>query len=203
MNRLIIQTYVEDDIERNTANTYKKFPKLERMSRKQFKHYAKKCGADYEYFTGDDVYNTAHWARMVMFDRPEYDEILYVDCDILIHPSRINDNIFEYPGQGVNKIHFYTHEPYDMINAGVTKWTREECEIMKENINLYHHPTHNQNSINHCFKANIGPFTYLPYKFNVTHKPCMNTVFRHYAGSWKDKQQLSKCPIWKHYNKRG
>ena len=89
-----------------------------------------------------------------------------------------------------------------MINAGVTKWTREECEIMKDHINLYHHPTHNQDSINHCFKAHIGEFTYLPYKFNVTHKPCAETVFRHYAGSWKIKQQLNQCPIWQHYNKR-
>ena len=112
MKRLILQTYVKDNIERDTVSTYKQFPKLERISRKQFKFYASKCGADYEYFTGDSEHNTAHWARMVMFDRLDYDEVLYVDCDISIHPNRFTDNIFDCVGQGVNKIHFYTHQPY-------------------------------------------------------------------------------------------
>ena len=199
MKRLILQTYITDDIQRDTVNTYKRFPKLERLSKKCFERYANQHGVDYEFFTGDDKHNTAHWGRMVMFERPEYDEILYVDCDILIHPRRYDDNIFDYEGQGCNKIHFYNHQPYDMINAGVTKWTRKEAEIMGEHINKYYHPTHNQPAINQCFKDHVGDFTYLPYKFNVTHKPSEDTVFRHYAGSWKAAAELKKCPIWKHY----
>ena len=199
MKRLILQTYIVDDIQRDTLNTYKRFPKLERLSRRCFEKYAGIHGVDYEYFTGDDKHNTAHWGRMVMFDRPEYDEVLYVDCDILIHPLRYDDNIFDYPGQGVNKIHFYNHSPYQMINAGVTKWTREECEIMKENIDSYYHPTHNQPAINECFNTHVGDWTYLPYKFNVTHAPCVDTVFEHYAGSKKHSSQMKKCPIWRHY----
>ena len=48
MKNLIIQTYVEDNVERNTINTYKPHYKLQRLSRKCFERYAKTHGADYE-----------------------------------------------------------------------------------------------------------------------------------------------------------
>ncbi len=196
-----MQTYIKDDIDRQTHSTYKPFPKLERLSKKCFEKYAKIHGCDYELVTDSNklYYNSAHWLRMEMFDRPEYDEVLYVDCDILIHPHRYSDNIFDYPGVGVQKVHFYNHSFYNIINAGVTKWTADECKIMNDNINNYYHPTHNQNVLNICYKKHVGDMTYLPYKFNVTHKPSDETVFRHYAGSWKLAAQLKKDPIWKHY----
>ena len=199
--KLIMQTYIKDDIQRNTVNTYKQFPRLERLSKKGFKKYALRHNIDYEFVTSSDVpnRNSAHWLRMEMFNRPEYDEVLYVDCDILINKDRFDDNIFDYPGQGVNKIHFYTYQPYDIINAGVTKWTREECEIMGKHIDKYYHDTHNQNSINQCFMVHIGKFTYLPYKFNVTHKQTDDIVFQHYAGSKKLAHHMKQCPIWKQY----
>ena len=88
----------------------------------------------------------------------------------------MKDNIFDYPGQAVNKVHSFRHWDYPDMNAGVTKWTREECEIMKEHIDEFYHPTHNQASINACFKKYCGEITFLPYKFNVTHRPTNETV---------------------------
>jgi len=202
MKNLIIQTYYTDDIKRNTVNTYKKFPKLERLSKKCFELYAKNIKADYEFCEKPEknIQASAHWLRMVMFNRPEYDNVLYVDCDILINRSRLNDNIFEYKGVGVNKIHFYNYTDYPIFNAGVTKWTQYECEIMKENIDKYYHPTHNQEAINNCYLNHIGPITFLPYRFNVTHRPTNDITFRHYAGSHKEKQNLKKDLIWKQWS---
>ena len=197
MKRLIIQTYIEDNVDRKTINTYKKFPKLERLSRKCFERYAKEHGADYEYYTPET--GEAHWIRMEMFNRPAYDEVLYVDCDILIHPRRYGENIFEYAGTAVPRLHFYNHSEYRECNMGVVKWSREECEIMGKHIDDYYHPTHNQAALNNCYWDNVGEFTHLPYKFNVTHKPAEDMVFRHYAGSWKSKEALRQCPIWKYY----
>ena len=51
MKRLVLQTYIEDNIKRDTVNTYKRFPKLERLSKKCFQRYAQLHGADYELFT--------------------------------------------------------------------------------------------------------------------------------------------------------
>ena len=197
MKRLILQTYINDGKDRKTIFTYKPFPKMERLSRNQFKKYAKLNGADYEYYTPDS--GEAHWIRMEMFNRPEYDEVLYVDCDILIHPARMKDNIFDYHGQAVNKVHSFRHWDYPDMNAGVTKWTREECEIMKEHIDEFYHPTHNQASINACFKKYCGEITFLPYKFNVTHRPTNETVFRHYPGQLKNPEKLKNDPIWRYY----
>ena len=197
MKNLIIQTYVEDNIERGTNFTYKRAPKLERLSRVCFQRYAKQCGADYEYYTPES--GEAHWIRMEMFNRPEYDNVLYVDCDILIHPQRYDDNIFDYTGTAVPRIHFYNHTEYRECNMGVAKWSREECEIMAEHIEKYKHPTHNQAALNNCYWDNVGEFEHLPYKFNVTHRPDPDVVFRHYAGSHKAGAALKQCPIWKHY----
>ena len=194
MKRLILQTYVVDNVERDTINTYKRFPKLERLSRQQFKRYAKLHGADYEFFNPEE--GQAHWIRMIMFDMPEYDEILYVDCDILIHPSRFKDNIFDYVGNFVPKIWAFPvcnqvpgvewpNHPSGDFNAGVMKVGKREAEQMKKYINNYYHPTHNQSALNECWKKHIGPWRELPYKFNVTHRPCKDTVFRHYAGLHK------------------
>jgi len=203
MKNLIIQTYYKDNIQRNTLNTYKQFPKLEKLSQKCFKIYAKNINADYEFCEKPEtqLQASAHWLRMVMFNRPAYDNVLYVDCDILINRTRLSDNIFDYEGVGVNKIHFYNYSKYPIFNAGVTKWTREECQIMKEKIDEYYHPTHNQNAINNCYLNNIGPISFLPYRFNVTHKPTNDITFRHYAGSHKEKQNLKKDIIWKQWNR--
>ena len=195
MKRLIIQTYITDDIKRTTQNTYARFPKLERLSRKCFERYAKTHGVDYEFFTGDDKHNTAHWGRMVMFERDQYDEVLYVDCDILIHPRRYDDNIFDQSGTAVR----VPLTGWNEFNMGVVKWTKDECLVMREHINEFYHPHKNQTALNDCYNKYIGDFKDLPYKFNVTHKPSEDTVFRHYAGSWKAAQQLKQCPIWKYY----
>ena len=208
MKRLVLQTYIVDNVKRETINTYKRFPKLERLSRDQFKRYAKLNGADYEFYSPDE--GEAHWIRMVMFDRPYYDEILYVDCDVLIHPSRFKDNIFEHEGSFVPKIWAYPFcnqvpgvewpdHPSGEFNAGVMKITRAEAKIMKDEIDSYYHPTHNQTALNRCWMDHVGMWRELPYKFNVTHRPTNNIVFRHYAGLHKQPERLRKDPIWKHY----
>ena len=209
MKRLVLQTYIEDNIKRDTVNTYKRFPKLERLSKKCFQRYAQLHGADYELFTGDETHNTAHWGRMVMFDRPEYDEILYVDCDILINPRSYSDNIFEQAGSFVPKIWAfpfcnsvdtdieYPKHPSGDFNAGVMKLTRRELEAMAPHINDYFHPTHNQPALNACYRDHVGKWKELPYRFNVTHRPTSDVTFRHYAGLHKEKDRLNKDPIWR------
>ena len=82
----------------------------------------------------------AHWIRMEMFNRPDYDNVLYVDCDVLIHPRRYDDNIFLQPGTAVR----VPLPGWNEYNMGVVKWTKEECEIMKDKIDLYFHPQKNQ-----------------------------------------------------------
>ena len=193
MKTLVMQTYIEDDIKRDTQNTYKRFPKLERLSRKCFQRYAKTHGADYEYYTPDT--GAAHWIRMEMFNRPDYDRVLYVDCDVLIHPRRYDDNIFVQRGTAVS----VPLPGWNEFNMGVVLWKKEECEVMREHIDKYFHPQKNQRALNQCYNDHIGEFEELPYRFNVTHIPSEDVVFRHYAGSHKAAANLKQCPIWKYY----
>ena len=193
MRNLVIQTYIEDNIKRDTKNTYKRFPKLERLSRKCFERYAHLHGADYEFYTPVD--GAAHWIRMEMFRRPGYDNVLYVDCDVLIHPRRFDDNIFDYDGTAVP----VPLPGWNEFNMGVVKWTAAECEVMSQYIDQYFHPQKNQSALNRCYNDHIGEFKELPYKFNVTHVPSEDMVFRHYAGSHKAAANLKQCPIWKYY----
>ena len=208
MKRLIMQTYIKDTIDRGTINTYKAFPKLERHSKRCFTKYAQINNIDYVFITSSDRpnYNSAHWLRMEMFHQPDYDEVLYVDCDVLINKTRMKDNIFDVEGSFVPKIWafphcnavpgvYYPEHPSGEFNAGVTKWTREECKIMRDHIHEFYHPTHNQVSLNQCYKKYVGDYKKLPYRFNVTHRPTNDITFRHYPGMQKLK--MSQCPIWK------
>ena len=224
---LIIQTYIKDDIDRGKKHTYKPNPELEKISRHSVKTYAKAVAADYEYCTTPadwySEYSGAHWHRMVMFERPAYDNILYLDCDVVVNPMMFYsvqldlfgrgpeqmpsgvENIFEQEGIGSALIHPGSERKIGWaggINCGVTKWTKEEAETMGKHIHSYYHPKTNQEAINNCYADHIGYFNYLFYRWNVTHFPVLPIVgatnFRHYAGAQRDT--IPTCPIigvWK------
>lgn len=198
MKRLILQTYCKDNIERKGKYTYKSFPKLEKYSQKSMRLYANSIGADYELFTGEtgweEWYPGAHWHRMVMFDRPEYDEVLYVDCDVLVNPCLMYDghreNIFDFEGNGVYAIHPSAERKIGWpggVNCGVFKFTREEAAMVKDKINDYYHPQTNQEAINNCWRDHIGMPKLLSARWNITHLPEFpfpgHSNFRHFPGS--------------------
>ena len=201
MKRLIIQTYIKDKVNRTHKFTYKSYPKLEQASRRHFRGYAEMVGADYEYFTdaadfehGDE----AHWQRWEMFNRPEYDEILYVDCDVLIHPTVFMSerNIFDERGEGVPVFHQNSKSRIGWtggINCGVMKLTAEQCAALKDKIHDYYHPHVNQAAFNNCFRDTLGMFTwYLDMGWNTTHFPVRETLFRHYPGHLKNVYEKEK-----------
>lgn len=210
MKNLIIQTYIKDKIDRGKKHTYKPNPELEKISRHSVELYAREVGADYEYCTTPADwymdYTGAHWHRMVMFERPDYDNVLYLDCDVVVnsmmfyteHLHTSNgpfylgpnlENIFEQKGVGSALVHPGSEKKIGWaggINCGVTKWTKEEAAVMREHIHDYYHPLTNQEAINNCYRDNIGKFDYLFYRWNVTHFPTSplvgGTNFRHYPG---------------------
>ena len=214
MRNLIIQTYIKDDINRGKKHTYVPNPTLERYSRHSVEMYADLVGADYEFCTTPadwyDDYPGAHWHRMVMFDRSEYDNVLYLDCDVIVnsmmfYPEHLMtsngpmtlgpmpENIFEQRGVGSALIHPGSEKKIGWaggINCGVTKWTKEECEIMRKYIHGFYQPKTNQEAINNCYRIHIGKFDYLFYRWNVTHFPTSplvgGTNFRHYPGAQRD-----------------
>ena len=206
MKVLVIQTYLKDNIIRNHQHTYKPLPKLEAMSRKQFKRYANMIGADYEFFNEPAPWDKdmpgAHWQRWVMLDRPEYDCIVYADCDILINPRvfSMKHNILDWPGiasrvshpAAVNKIGWEGG-----VNCGVMKLTRDECSILKDKIHNYYHPQINQPAFNNCYRDTFGMFKqYLDHRWNRTHQRGYQPFFEHYVGYKKNKQWLNNCKLY-------
>ena len=228
MKNLIIQTYIKDNIERGKRHTYVPNPDLEKISRYTVQLYADAVGADYEYCTTPSEwyseYSGAHWHRMVMFERPAYDNVLYLDCDVVVNPMMFHvvpvklspdgpvkrfpptvENIFDEVGVGSALIHPGSERKIGWaggINCGVTKWTKEQCEIMREHIHDYYHPRTNQEAINNCYADHIGYLDYFFYKWNVTHFQAMPVVgginFRHYAGAQRDNLEQDFCyAVWK------
>ena len=212
MKRLIIQTYTTNDVERTSAHTYRPNTPLEKASQKSMRLYANAIGADYELFTGstdwEDTHPGAHWHRMIMFHRPEYDEVLYVDCDVVVNPMMLTpdtkENIFEFEGNGVYSIHPSAERKIGWpggINCGVMKFTREEAEVMKNEINNYYHPTTNQEALNNCWRDHIGMPKLLSARWNITHLPefpfAGYTNFRHFPGG--QRARLDQDAIYNHW----
>ena len=212
MKNLVIQTYIKDDIDRGKKHTYVSNPELEKISRHSVEMYAKAVGADYEYCTTPanwySEYSGAHWHRMVMFERPAYDQVLYLDCDVVVNPMMFYagiqleryglmphgvENIFEEKGVGSALIHPGSEQKIGWaggINCGVTKWTKKEAKTMRKHIHSYYQPKTNQEAINNCYRDHIGKYDYLFYKWNVTHFPDFphvgRTNFRHYPGAQRE-----------------
>ncbi len=114
MKNLIFQVHIDTDV-KSTEYThdagYAQYTKLLNFSRIRAKEYATKYKADYVCITDDKHFPgwTPSWQRMAMFsdDFAEYDNILYLDTDVVF--TAYAPNIFKL-------MSFYNHDFFAAID---------------------------------------------------------------------------------------
>ena len=169
MKRLILQTYYRHDKNTEDPKTgcYIPVDDLAVESEKRFRIYADSIGADYR-MIDKPPYKThpqPAWARWVIFDiaiEENYDEVCYVDADILPSKRCLGISIFDYDGvaKKTERDEGSKHEWH--VNAGVFKLTRKECFKLrsqihsKPNLRWLEHTGKNQDPFNNAYKKGVG-----------------------------------------------
>ena len=142
-------------------------------------------GAEYEFLRSEEP---AHWLRMEMFDRPQYDNVLYVDLDVVIHRDVFvnKNNIFSEHGIGAPNVDGAGRLDPSTVNCGVLKFTREQCVIMRDHIDEFYDHQRNQSAINACIDKYIDGRQLLSSKWNeLSYGEPGEHYFRHLAGRRK------------------
>ena len=173
MKNLIVQIDVPSELYKDSHLTkkgpgtygikgkgYKELKRIGTVSEKSFRAYATKCEADYVVFK-TPVYNwvspSFERMRLIVEDKwvNEYDNILYVDYDILCHPNA--PNIFtEFPQDAIrvvtkkklehgNTIELKKFKRYNIteqefkkkfFNAGVMLFNKKGLRLLKKHENF-------------------------------------------------------------------
>lgn len=176
------------------------------------REYAKRCGADYVLFD-EPVINffSASMERMRLIQEEkwanEYDNILYLDCDIII--SDDCPNLFEeYPQQTLRVCPTLMHKKWllqkesnmakrfgeekllnQYFNGGVILFHKSTLNLMRGKLNYRKRFTtyafDDQSELNWVAMENDIPITMMSRKFNA--KPGASGMITHYLGSMKHR----------------
>lgn len=195
MKRLIIQTYYHHDSQKvdEKIGCYVPADELAVESERRFRIYADIIGADYRMIDSPPYqkYPQPAWARWAALDiciDEEYDEVCYVDADILPSLRSLDFNIFEFPGVAKQTERDEGARMEWHVNAGVFKLTRRECYAMrpalwsKPNLRWLANTGKNQDPFNNGYKKGVGRKpTFLNPVWNMT-RPYHRTVDSEYPG---------------------
>ena len=141
MRTLIFQVYYEGHSKPIFDGGYIPDMDLSIESEKRMKIYADSIGADYQMLRTPFYKHTLNpgWQRFAIcedtFD--EYDEICYVDADILVSQAALGQSIFNYPGVGkkVEQEDYPDGSSPWHVNAATLKLTRKERQKLRYEIN--------------------------------------------------------------------
>ena len=167
--RLILQTYYrhESNVEDKKTGCYLPVDELAAESIKRFRFYAASIGADYRLIDSPPYkkYPQPAWARWAIFDiaiEENYDEVCYVDADILPSNRSLGVSIFDYPGVAKQTEREDGSRHSWHVNAGVFKVTRQECFKLrtaihsKPNLRWLMETGKNQDPFNNAYKKGVG-----------------------------------------------
>jgi hypothetical protein len=219
MKNLILQVYYTGHSKVIADGGYQEFNDLAEESERRIRVYAKSIGADYmilkePYFK--DIKNPG-WNRFAMFWLAEkYDNVCYVDADVLPSKEALGVNIFDFKGHGKYmeqevKIAGQEDKKTWMINAGVIKFTKQECIKLQRTINdkpwlrILEQTGKNQIAFNKCFKKTFrkAPDSTLSPMWNATrdwHEEDGKVYFKHYIGHQKKGNQFGDMKSHHVYN---
>jgi len=207
---LIFQVYYEGHSKPIADGGYISDKELAQESEKRMKIYADSINADYFMLDKPFFKNIKNpgWNRFAMFWLAEYDmydNVCYVDADVLVSKHALGVNIFDESGHGK-----YMEQEVDiagqenkktwMINAGVMKFNNYESGKLKRTINskpylkILEETGKNQIAFNKCFKKTFrkSPDSSLNPMWNATrpwHEVDDKVYFKHYIGRQKLKGQ--------------
>lgn len=169
MKRLILQTYYHHEKNKvdKKIGCYIPADELAVESERRFRIYADSIGADYRMIDSPpyERYPQPAWARFKILDiacDEEYDEVCYVDADILPSLRSLGVSIFDEEGvaKKTERDEGSRHEWH--VNAGVFKLTRRECWKMrsqvfaKPNLRWLEQTGKNQDPFNNMYKKGVG-----------------------------------------------
>ena len=211
MKRLLLQTYYrhESNVEDNKTGCYLPVDELAEESVKRFKIYADSIGCDYRLIDSPPYKNHPQpaWARWAIFDiaiEENYDEVLYVDADILPTRRCLGVSIFDYPGVAKQTERDEGSKAAWHVNAGVFKVGRKDCFKLrsaihaKPNLRWLETTGKNQDPFNNAYKKAIGRKpAFLDPIWNMTRPYHRNGsvpggYFAHYIGH----QKIGKGNQW-------
>ena len=140
------------------------------------------------------------WARWVVLDKcieEDYEEVCYIDADILPTKRVLGTSIFDYPGVAKKTERDEGSRAEWHVNAGVFKLTKKECyKVRKEiwskpNLRWMIRTGKNQDPFNNAYKKGVGRKpAFLDPIWNMTRKyhrdgSVPGGYFAHYIGHQK------------------
>lgn len=169
MKRLILQTYYRhaSNVEDEKTGCYIPVDHLAVESEKRFRIYADSIEADYRLIDSAPYskYPQPAWARWAIFDiatEENYDEVCYIDADILPTKRVLGHSIFEHDGVAKKTERDDGARMEWHVNAGVFKLTNRECWKMKSaiwakpNLRWMLQTGKNQDPFNNAYKKGVG-----------------------------------------------
>ena len=219
MKTLILQTYYHHDSNKADASVgcYVPADELAVLSEKRFRIYADSIGADYRMIDSPPYkkYPQPAWARWTIFDiaiEEGYDEVCYIDADILPSHRSLGVSIFSYPGVAKQTERDEGSRHSWHVNAGVFKVTQKECYKLrtaihaKPNLRWLERTGKNQDPFNNAYKKGVGKKpAFLDPIWNMTRQyhrdgSVPGGYFAHYIGHQKlggnQWGNMEKCPIY-------
>ena len=166
MKRLILQTYYHH--EQNKADKkvgcYIPADELAIESEERFRIYADSIDADYKIITSPpfEKLPMPAWARFAILWETDYDEVCYIDADILPSHRALGVSIFDYPGTAKQTERDEGTRAAWHVNAGVFKLTRREMYKMrpyvfyKPFVRYVQMSGKNQDPFNEMYKKAMG-----------------------------------------------
>lgn len=204
MRRLIYQTYYHHDtnVVDKELGCYIPADELAAESEKRFRIYADSIGADYRMIDSPPYkkYPQPAWARWAGFDiaiEEDYDEICYIDADILPSHRALGVSIFDYSGVAKQTERDEGSKAAWHVNAGVFKVSKKDCFKLrtaihsKPNLRWLENTGKNQDPFNNAYKKAIGKKpAFLDPIWNMTRQyhrkgSVPGGYFAHYIGTQK------------------
>ena len=197
---LIFQSYHAADEKAwdKKLDCYRPIDDMADLSIRAMKKYAESIGAEYILETepyDDPIMKHPAWTRWKMFDHwNAYDNLCYIDCDILPTEHAFGKSIFDTDGHAKLTERDEGSRQAWHVNAGVFKVDRREAQRLKNSIHnktyikLLANTGKNQDAFNICFKKT---FTRKPKHFGTacnTTRPYHREgkyYFHHYIGAQK------------------
>ena len=166
MKTLILQTYYHDKATKvdNKVGCYLPCDELAAISEQRLRIYADSIGADYKMISKPPFKDTpsAAWARFAILFQKDYDQVCYIDADILPSKRSLGVSIFDFDGVAKQTERVEGTKQTWHTNAGVFKLTKQECIKMrkwafyKPFIRALEQTGKNQSQFNDMYKRAIG-----------------------------------------------
>ena len=179
-------------------------------SEKRFRIYADSIGADYKMISKPPFpkYPQPAWARFAMLWEKDYDELCYIDADILHSKNVLGKSIFDWEGVAKKTEREDGSRMEWHVNAGVFKLTKAEAIKMKKYVFFKPYVRHlhktgkNQDPFNNMYKKAMGKKPkFLDPRWNCTRPHHDPRWFAHYIGHQKigNGNQwgcMRRCPVY-------